>query len=84
MGGRKALEGCSLLEAIALCEHASGNKVSVTYGAEARKGDHVWWISDVGKFARAYPGWSYGHDLASIVADVYEGARLAAAASRAR
>jgi CDP-paratose 2-epimerase len=81
-GGRHS--NCSLLEAVALCERASGNKLNVTYGPEARKGDHIWWISDVGRFARAYPGWSYRHDLASIVADVYEGARFAAAASGAR
>jgi CDP-paratose 2-epimerase len=72
MGGSRH-SNCSLLEAITLCEQATGNKMDVTYGSEPRKGDHVWWISDVSRFTRDYPRWSYRHDLTSLVADVHDG-----------
>ena len=65
---------CSMQEAIALCEQASGNKLDVTYGEQARRGDHIWWISDVRAFQRDYPGWTWEYDLAACVKSVYEGA----------
>jgi len=73
MGGSR-YSNCSVLEAITLCEGASGNKISVSYHDQARKGDHIWWISDVGKFRRDYPAWEYRHDMNSIVASVLRGA----------
>jgi CDP-paratose 2-epimerase len=71
-GGRHC--NCSLREAIELCERASGNPMSVTYGDAPRKGDHIWWISDVGKFQRDYPDWRYRYDLDAVVASVHAGA----------
>ena len=71
-GGRHS--NCSMQEAIALCEQASGNKLDVTYGEQARRGDHIWWISDVRAFQRDYPGWTWEYDLAACVKSVYEGA----------
>jgi CDP-paratose 2-epimerase len=72
-GGRE--RSCSVREAIGLCENATGNRMDVTYRSEARKGDHVWWITDVSRFAHDYPRWSYRHGMESLVADLYEGAR---------
>jgi CDP-paratose 2-epimerase len=71
-GGRHC--NCSVREAIALCEHASGNSMSVEYTDAPRKGDHIWWISDVSKFRRDYPNWGYRYDLDAVVANVYAGA----------
>lgn len=73
MGGSR-YSNCSMMEAIALCEEASGNQMSVTYDDTARKGDHIWWISDVSKFQRDYPAWKYEYDLKAIIANIYEGA----------
>jgi CDP-paratose 2-epimerase len=70
---------CSVLEAIDLCERATGSRMTVTYGDDARKGDHIWWISDVRKFQRDYPRWSYRHDLQSVIADLHAGASRALA-----
>jgi len=72
-GGRHC--NCSVLEAVELCERASGNTLPVTYIDAARKGDHIWWISDVSKFRRDYPSWDYRYDLQAVVASVYAGAR---------
>jgi CDP-paratose 2-epimerase len=54
-GGRHC--NCSVLEAIQWCERAVGSKMSVSRHDSPRKGDHIWWISDVRKFQRDYPLW---------------------------
>ncbi len=59
---------CSMLEAIALCEHLSGRKLQWTYTDENRKGDHIWWISDVAKFQSHYPNWKYSFTLRDTIA----------------
>jgi CDP-paratose 2-epimerase len=73
MGGGR-IASCSVREAIALAERASGNTMEVSYDATARRGDHVWWISDVARFERDHPTWKREHDLASVIASVYDGA----------
>jgi CDP-paratose 2-epimerase len=78
-GGRHC--NCSVHEAIQLCERASGNQVSVVYDDTPRKGDHIWWISDVSKFRRDYPNWRYRYDLDGVVANLYAGALQAPASS---
>jgi CDP-paratose 2-epimerase len=64
---------CSVLEAIAICEEITGKKMNVEYVDTNRIGDHIWYISDVGKFRRDYPGWDYTFTLRDIFTDIYEG-----------
>lgn len=40
------------------------------YVDEARKGDHVWYISDVSKFRKDYPEWDYKYNLWAIMEDL--------------
>ena len=40
------------------------------YVDEPRKGDHQWYISDVSKFKRHYPGWNYQYNLWAIMEDL--------------
>lgn len=40
------------------------------YVDQARKGDHIWYISDVSKFKRDYPEWDYKYSLWSIIEDL--------------
>jgi len=68
-GGRYS--NCSMLEAIDLCEKISGKKLSYSYSETNRIGDHIWYISDVSKFKKAYPKWSYKHDLESTLVEMY-------------
>ena len=51
-----------MLEAIEVCEEISGRQLDWTYSETNRVGDHIWWISDVSKFADHYPDWelTYG------------------------
>jgi CDP-paratose 2-epimerase len=62
---------CSVLEAIALCEEIAGKKLKYTYSEVSRSGDHIWYISDVGKFQRHYPGWKYTYDLRGILEEIH-------------
>ena len=76
---------CSMREAIKLCEQVSGKKLDWTYCEDNRIGDHIWYVSDVGKFRTHYPDWSYRYDLQAIVETIYQGWRergRAAAGSR--
>jgi len=54
-GGRE--NSISMLEAIAKVEEMSGKKLNWKYVDENRKGDHICYISDLGKFKSHYPNW---------------------------
>jgi CDP-paratose 2-epimerase len=62
---------CSVLEAISLCEEITGNRLPWNYSDDERKGDHIWYISDIRKFRAHYPMWSYRYNLRSIVEELY-------------
>ena len=74
MGGGRA-GSCSLIEAIALCEDVTGNTMDVSYDERHRKADHRWWISDVSRFQRDYPGWAPRHDVRSLVVSLADAGR---------
>jgi CDP-paratose 2-epimerase len=63
---------CSMLEAIAICENLSGNKLNYTYTDDNRSGDHIWYISDVRKFQSHYPEWHYKYSIQNILKDIYD------------
>ena len=68
-GGRHS--NCSMLEAIALCEEITGHGLDWSYLEDNRIGDHIWWISDVSKFQRDYPEWSYRYSLRDTLKEIY-------------
>ncbi|MBL8187256.1 MAG: NAD-dependent epimerase/dehydratase family protein [Acidobacteria bacterium] len=61
---------CSMLEAINYIAELTGRELNFTLSDEARFGDHIWWISDVRRFQRDYPGWSYRYDQRSIIREI--------------
>jgi len=63
---------CSMLEAIAIGEELSGNKLDYTYLEDNRVGDHIWYISDVRKFQEHYPDWSYQYNQRDILEEIYK------------
>jgi CDP-paratose 2-epimerase len=69
MGGSRHAN-CSMIEAFEMAEAASGKRAVTEYKDENRKGDHIWYISDVRKFRAHYPAWEYQHDLAGIISDI--------------
>jgi CDP-paratose 2-epimerase len=69
-GGRRS--NCSMLEAIELCELIAGRELRWELSDEARKGDHRWWISDLGPFERDYPNWAMEYDVEGILREIHE------------
>lgn len=76
-GGRP--NSASLLELIEMVECASAQKLDWTYEDENRRGDHICYISDLGKLKRDYPSWEVTVDLPDIVDEMVRSARQAAA-----
>lgn len=69
-GGR--FSNCSMLEAIRICEELTGRPLARTYTDTNRTGDHIWYISDVSKFAAHYPGWELTYDVPRICNEILE------------
>jgi CDP-paratose 2-epimerase len=69
-GGR--FSNCSIREAIALCEATAGRPLTWTYAEGNRTGDHIWWVSDNGKFAAHYPEWRLTYDVPRICREIFE------------
>jgi len=67
-GGRE--NSVSMLEAIAQIEQLTRRKLDWRYVDEARKGDHICYISNLGKFQSHYPNWKITHGLAAILEEM--------------
>mgnify|MGYP002784194668 CR=1 FL=1 len=61
---------CSVLEAIDYIAELTGRKLNFNLSDDARFGDHIWWISDVRRFQRDYPDWSYRYDQSGIIREI--------------
>jgi CDP-paratose 2-epimerase len=70
--GGSRFSNCSMLEAIAMCEEISGQKMKWQYVPENRVGDHIWWISDIGKFQAHYPGYKLKYDVRAILREIHD------------
>jgi CDP-paratose 2-epimerase len=70
--GGSRFSNCSMLEAITRCEQISGNKMNYQYAETNRIGDHIWYISDVGKFKKDYPSWEYSYDLTNTLIEMHD------------
>ncbi len=69
-GGR--LSNISILEAIDLAQEITGKKLEYTYQENHRSGDHIWYISDLGKFTSHYPEWKVTKNVRIIMEEIYE------------
>ena len=69
--GGSRFSHCSMLEAIALCEEISGRTLHWSYVEQNRRGDHIWYVSDIGKFKAHYPEWRQQYDLRALLEDIH-------------
>lgn len=69
-GGRHS--NCSMLEAISLCERITGKLVLTNYVEQPRRGDHIWWISDLSHFQQHYPEWRQLYDVPGILHEIFQ------------
>ncbi len=70
-GGRE--NNASVIECLAKIEALIGRRVQTRYVDQARKGDHICYISDLGKLKRHYPTWSLTRSLDSILEELVRG-----------
>lgn len=70
-GGRYA--NVSMMEAIALSEEICGKTLAWSLKDENRTGDHIWYVSDLGRFERHYPGWGITYDIRATMEAIYRG-----------
>lgn len=70
--GGSRYSNVSMLEAIALCEEISSRKLDREYLEQNRSGDHIWWVSGVGKFREHYPAWNFTYDVRRVLEEIYD------------
>lgn len=75
MGGSRH-SNISMMEAIRMIDKISGIKLNYTLSDKPRIGDHIWYISDVGKFKSHYPEWKYEYDIKSILTEILTAAEI--------
>jgi CDP-paratose 2-epimerase len=69
LGGGRA-NSISVLEAIERIEQMTRRKLDWRYVDEARKSDHICYISNLGKFQRHYPNWKITRGLDAILEEI--------------
>jgi CDP-paratose 2-epimerase len=67
-GGRENIT--SMLEAIERIEQMTRSKLDCRYVEKPRKGDHICYISNPGKFKKDYPGWKITRGLDAILEEI--------------
>jgi CDP-paratose 2-epimerase len=71
LGGGRA-NSISVLEAIARLEELFGRRLETEYLEEARRGDHICYISDLSRLRADYPGWEITVSLDDILRQLAE------------
>src|SRR4030095_519798 len=69
LGGGRA-NSISVLEAITRFEELCGGRLQVEYVDQARRGDHICYISDLRRLQADYPGWRLTHSIDDILAEL--------------
>jgi CDP-paratose 2-epimerase len=69
-GGRN--NSCSILEAFEQIAVLSGKKMQYEYLEQNREGDHICYISNLGKIRSHYPEWDITMSLDNIFEDIYK------------
>jgi CDP-paratose 2-epimerase len=71
LGGGRA-NSISVIEAIERFEELFGRPIERQYVEQARRGDHICYISDLGRFRSDYPDWEVSISLEEILAELAE------------
>ena len=69
-GGR--FSNCSIIEAIQIIESIAKIKIKKTFVKKNRIGDHIWYISNMKKFKKHYPGWKQKYSTKKILSEIIE------------
>lgn len=69
IGGGRA-NSCSILEAFEIVTQLTGKKMTVEYQDRHRDGDHLCYITNLGKVQRDYPEWTVTKTLDAIFTEI--------------
>lgn len=69
-GGRE--NSVSVLEAVEMIEAMTGRKIGWMYSDEPRKGDHIVYITNLGRFRAHYPNWKVTRSLNAMLEEMVE------------
>ena len=69
--GGSRYSNCSLLEAIEKVQKITNKTLPTKYNDKHRKGDHIWWISDISKFKKHYPKWNFKYTLEKTILEIF-------------
>jgi CDP-paratose 2-epimerase len=69
-GGRYS--NISMMESIEWIENYFDKKGNIEFSDVNRKGDHIWYVSDMSKFKKHYPHWNYEYDIDMILTEICE------------
>jgi CDP-paratose 2-epimerase len=61
-----------MLETIQLAQEITGTEFRWRYEENPRKGDHIWWISNLSKFESHFPEWQITYDIPRILREIYD------------
>ena len=75
-GGNTA--NVSMMEAIELTQQLAKRELSYQVSDLARKGDHIWYVSDTSKLETKYPGWKVSVGIQEILEEMVEREQLSA------
>jgi CDP-paratose 2-epimerase len=75
-GGNMA--NVSMMEAIQMTEKLAGRELSFQTSDLARKGDHIWYVSDTSKLETRFPGWKVNVGIQEILEEMVEREQLSA------
>ena len=67
-GGR--FSNCSIIEAINIIEESTNIKIKKNIIKQNRVGDHIWYISNMKKFRKDYPGWKQVYSTKKILLEL--------------
>lgn len=73
-GGRD--NSCSILEAFELVERVTGQRMSHEYVEQARRGDHICYITDLSRMRSHYPEWNITRSLEDMVIEIADAWRV--------
>lgn len=74
LGGGRG-NSCSILEAFEMTERVTGRRMKYEYVDKNREGDHICYLSDLGKIKSHYPEWDISVPLPRIFDEIAEGWR---------
>ena len=63
---------CSMREAVQMCQEITSRELDHSYTEDNRIGDHIWYVSDVGRFQSHYPEWQLTRNVEDILTEIYE------------